>query len=77
MLEILKFFSADEKEPFNFHAHLTEENKKGAKLSFGKKLKEIFSIMPNKQKELFMILSDENFVDFLAKSGFQVPKEPI
>lgn len=33
--------------------------------------------MPNKQKELFMILSDENFVDFLAKSGFQVPKEPI
>jgi hypothetical protein len=46
----MQFFENDKKVPFNFHSHLIWKGGKGAKKSFGKKVNELLSIIPNRQK---------------------------
>lgn len=40
-------------------------------------MEEWFSIMTNKQKEIFMRLNDEKFLAYLGDCGVNVPKEMV
>ena len=74
-MEILKFFSSEEKVPFNFHSHLSDDNS-GKKNSFPERVKKLIALIPNKQKTILVNLNDESFFDYLMKSGMtNVPKE--
>ena len=54
-----------------------EENSTNIKKTFTLQVKKLFSVIPNKQKSLFINLSDETFFDFLSKSGCPIHKESI
>lgn len=77
LIEILRFFYSEEKQPFNFHSHLMQ-TAQGSKKSFPEKVKKLFAVIPNKQKAIFVNLSDENFSEyfngFLNSNEFAIPK---
>ena len=75
LVEILKFFSTEEKEEFNFHSHLSDDNQ-GKKRTFPERVKKLIALIPNKQKTILVNLNDEAFYDYLVKSGLtSLPKE--
>lgn len=76
LVEILKFFSSEVKEEFNFHSHLSDDSQ-GKKMSFPERVKKLIALIPNKQKNILVNLNDEAFYDYLTKSGLTLPKEAI
>lgn len=76
LVEILKFFYSEEKESFNFHSHLSDDNH-GKKKSFPERVKKLIAVIPNKQKNILVNLNDEGFYDYLTKAGQPIPREPI
>ena len=40
-------------------------------------MKKLIALIPNKQKNILVNLNDENFYDYLIKSGLTIPREPI
>ena len=63
----------EEKEPFNFHSHLSDDNQ-GKKRTFPERLKKLVALIPNKQKNVLVNLNDEAFYDYLKSSGLVIPK---
>lgn len=57
MIEILNFFMTEEKELFNFHSHLSDDNQ-GKKRTFPERLKKLVALIPNKQKTVLVNLND-------------------
>jgi len=76
LVEILNFFVGEEKAPFNFHSHLSDDNQ-GKKRSFPERLKKLVAVIPNRQKTVLVNLNDEGFYDYLLKSRLAIPKEPV
>ena len=73
LIEILNFFTSEEKESFNFHSHLSE-NSQGKKRTFPERLKKFIALIPNKQKNVLVNLNDEAFYDYLKNEGLSIPK---
>lgn len=73
LVEILNFFMNEEKAPFNFHSHLSDDNQ-GKKRTFPERLKKLVAVIPNKQKTVLVNLNDEGFYDYLVKSKLTIPK---
>ena len=67
---------SEEKDPFNFHSHLSDDNT-GKKKMFPERVKKLIAVIPNKQKNILVNLNDEGFYEYLNKSGQNIPKEPI
>lgn len=57
-MEILNYFYTEDKQQFNFHSHLMESNQQGKKRTFPEQVKKLFAVIPNKQKAIFVNLSD-------------------